>query len=83
MEFAASTNPGLTNDQTHHVREVVTRLPEKFRNVIIMRFVGGLSTAEIARQLGKRHSTVRVWLHRAYKILRKDLVVLAGEVENL
>jgi len=78
-----STNPGLINDQAHLVREVVSRLPEKFRNIVIMRFIGGLSTTEIAEQLGKRHGTVRVWLHRAYNILRKDLAPLVGEVESL
>jgi DNA-directed RNA polymerase specialized sigma24 family protein len=46
-----------------------------------MRFVAGLSAAQIAEQLGKRHGTVRVWLHRGYQILRKDLVSLLEEVE--
>jgi len=45
-----------------------------------MRFVGGLSAVQIAKQLGKRPGTVRVWLHRAYKILRKDLSGILEEV---
>jgi RNA polymerase sigma-70 factor (ECF subfamily) len=76
-----SSNPGLTKEQVHFVRQTVSRLPEKFRNVIIMRFVAGLSAAQIAEKLGKRHGTIRVWLHRAYQILRKDLVLLLEEVE--
>jgi len=36
---------------------------------------------QIAKQLGKRHGTVRVWLHRAYQILRKDLVSIFEEVK--
>jgi len=76
-----SSNPGLTNEQVHLVRQTISRLPEKFRNVIIMRFVAGLSAAQIAKKLGKRHGTIRVWLHRAYQILRKDLVLLLEEVE--
>ena len=76
-----SSNPGLTNEQVHFVRQTVSRLPEKFRNVIIMRFAAGLSAAQIAEKLGKRHGTVRVWLHRGYQILRKDLVSLLEEVE--
>ena len=75
------SNPGLNDEQVHFVRQTVSRLPEKFRNVIIMRFVAGLSAAQIAEKLGKRHGTIRVWLHRAYKILRKDLVLLLEEVE--
>ena len=76
-----SSNPGLNDEQVHFVRKTVSRLPEKFRKVIIMRFVGGFSAAQIAEQLGKRHGTVRVWLHRAYQILRKDLVSILEEVE--
>ena len=78
--IAPNANPGLTDEQTHFIRETVSRLPEKFQTVIIMRFVAGLSAIQIARRLGKRHGTVRVWLHRAYTILRKDLAPLLEEV---
>ncbi|MHC4889715.1 MAG: RNA polymerase sigma factor [Planctomycetota bacterium] len=43
--------------------------------------MAGLSSVQIAEQLGKRPGTVRVWLHRAYKILRKDLAPFLGEVK--
>jgi RNA polymerase sigma-70 factor (ECF subfamily) len=79
---AEPANPGLTQSQIHFVRQTVRRLPEKFRGLIVMRFVAGLSAAQIAEQLGKRPGTVRVWLHRAYKILRKDLAPLLEEVES-
>jgi RNA polymerase sigma-70 factor (ECF subfamily) len=79
---AISANPGLTQNQVHFVRQTVRQLPEKFRTLIIMRFVAELSTVQIARQLGKRPGTVRVWLHRAYKILRKDLAPILEEVES-
>jgi len=79
---AISANPGLTKNQVHFVRQTVKQLPEKFRTLVIMRFVADLSTVQIAKQLGKRPGTVRVWLHRAYKILRKDLAPLLEEVES-
>ena len=79
---ARSSNPGLTEGQIQFVRETVGRLPERFQRLIIMRFMGGLSALQIAEQLGKRPGTVRVWLHRAYKILRKDLAPLLEEVES-
>jgi len=72
---------GLTDEQVHFVRQTVSRLPDKFRKVIIMRFMAGLSAVQIAEKLGKRHGTIRVWLHRAYQILRKDLVSILEEVE--
>jgi len=70
---ALTTNPGLTEEQRRWIRMAVGRLPEKFREVILMRFVGGMSTGEIARQLQQRPVTVRVKLHRAYKRLSRDL----------
>ncbi len=79
---AVTANPGLTQNQIQFVRQTVRRLPEKFRTLIIMRFVAGLSTVNIAEQLGKRPGTIRVRLHRAYKLLRKDLAPLLEEVES-
>jgi RNA polymerase sigma-70 factor (ECF subfamily) len=77
---AMSANPGLTQNQIQFVRQTVRQLPEKFRTMIVMRFVAGLSTVQIAEQLGKRPGAVRVRLHRAYKLLRKDLAPLLEEV---
>lgn len=71
----------LTAGQRYFIRERVQRLPAKFQKLILMRFVGGLSAVQIAKQLGKRPGTVRVWLHRAYKILRKDLAPILEEVK--
>ncbi|UCG56234.1 MAG: sigma-70 family RNA polymerase sigma factor [Phycisphaerales bacterium] len=77
---ALSANPGLTQYQARFIRQTVRQLPEKSRNVIVMRFVAGLSAVQIAEQLGKRPGTVRVWLHRAYNMLRRDLAPLLEEV---
>jgi len=77
-----AANPGLSEKQVHFVRETVGRLPGKFRKLIVMRFVAGLSSVEIAKQLGKRPGTVRVWLHRAYNILRKDLAPVLEEIKS-
>jgi len=79
---AILVNPGLTQNQIQFVRKTIGRLPEKFRTLVIMRFVAELSTVQIAKQLGKRPGTIRVWLHRAYKILRKDLAPLLEEVRS-
>ena len=77
-----TANPGLTQNQVQFVRQIVRQLPDKFRTLIIMRFVADLSTVQIAEQLGKRPGTVRVWLHRAYKLLHKDLAPLLEEIES-
>jgi RNA polymerase sigma-70 factor (ECF subfamily) len=78
---AYSSNPGLTEAQARFVRETVGRLPEHLQSLVLMRFMTGLSAVEIAAQLGKRPGTVRVYLHRAYQLLRQDLAPLLEEVE--
>ena len=78
---AYSSNPGLTEAQTRFVRETVGRLPEHLQSLVLMRFMAGLSAVQIAEQLGKRPGTVRVYLHRAYQMLRQDLAPLLEEVE--
>lgn len=82
LASAPYTNPGLTDEEVHFVRWAVRQLPAKSRRLIVMRFVGGFSTEQIARQLGKRHGTVRVWLHRAYNSLRKELAPLLEEAKE-
>jgi RNA polymerase sigma-70 factor (ECF subfamily) len=79
--FLAAANPGLTEQQIRFVHGAISKLPDKFQTIILMRFVGGLSIDQIAEQLEKRNNTVRVWLHRAYNTLRKDLAPVIEEVQ--
>ncbi len=76
-----SSNPGLDENQIGFIRSAVAKLPEKFKKVVIMRFVAGFTSADIAKKLGKRHGTVRVWLHRGYEILRKELAPIFEEAK--
>ena len=80
--FAAATNPGLSGEQVSFVHRAIGNLPEKFRTVVLLRFVGGLSVEQIADQIEKKQITVRVWLHRAYNTLRKDLAPILEEVQR-
>jgi len=82
LSFTPSSNPGLTIEQTSFIRQAVRKMPEKFRRLIIMRFVAGLSAVQIAKQLGKSPGSIRTRLHRAYNILRKDLAPILEEVES-
>jgi RNA polymerase sigma-70 factor (ECF subfamily) len=79
---AFTSNPGLTASQIRMIRDKISRLPEKYQRVIIMRFMAGLSTREISRQLNKKYGTVSVWFHRAYKILRQELTPLFVEDQD-
>ena len=48
-------------------------LPEAYKQVILMRFYGGQSCAEIGRNLGVSLGTVTSRLSRAYALLREAL----------
>jgi RNA polymerase sigma-70 factor, ECF subfamily len=75
-----STNHGLTESQLQVIQDTVRKLPERFRILVVMRFVAGLSSAEIGEQLGQRPGAVRVGLHRAYHLLRRDLATILEEI---
>ena len=53
--------------------QAVAELPEAYRQVILLRFYGGQSCAEIGRNLGVSLGTVTSRLSRAYALLREAL----------
>jgi RNA polymerase sigma-70 factor (ECF subfamily) len=62
------------------VREAIDRLPESYRNVLVLRDIEGLDTEETARLLDVKVDTVKVRLHRARQALRALLAPhFAGE----
>jgi len=54
------------------VREVLQRLPEKHRTILVLRDIQGLSAIEIADMLGCTHATARWRLHRARGKFREE-----------
>ncbi len=64
-----------------HDRELaraLERLPDRQREVVVLRFYEELSTKETARIMGCREGTVKTHLHRALVALRDGLT--AGEI---
>ena len=55
------------------VHEKISRLPEDSRNVLLLRDIQQLSTAEAAKQLDVSETVVKTRLHRARQSLRKLL----------
>jgi RNA polymerase sigma-70 factor (ECF subfamily) len=61
------------------VRQSVRALPAKYREVVVLRYLPGLETAEICRLLGVTTNTLNVRLTRARKRLKDDLNGLMKE----
>lgn len=55
------------------VGRAIAQLPEVYRQVVLLRFYGGLSCAEVSRDLGVPLGTVTKRLSRAYALLRESL----------
>lgn len=54
------------------VREVLDQLPEKYRTVMVLRELNGLSCKEIAGIVNSSHATVRWRLHMARKFFKEE-----------
>jgi RNA polymerase sigma-70 factor (ECF subfamily) len=60
-------------DETMAVLDVISKLPEAYRETLLMRLVEGMTGAEIAERSGLTPASVRVNLHRGMKLLREKL----------
>jgi len=60
-------------DDTMAVLDVIRKLPEAYRETLLMRLVEGMTGAEIAARSGLTPASVRVNLHRGMKLLREKL----------
>jgi DNA-directed RNA polymerase specialized sigma24 family protein len=59
--------------------EVVRQLPDAQRDVIVLRFVSGLSVAETAAALDKHQTNVKVLQHKGIQRLKRLLGASAGD----
>jgi RNA polymerase sigma-70 factor (ECF subfamily) len=60
-------------DELREVRLAIGQMPDDRRQVILLRFVDGLSTAEVAEVLDRSPGAVRVLLHRSLRDLAARL----------
>ena len=63
------------------VREALLSLPKNLREVLVLRFYGGLSHEEVGVQLGKSRQNARVLLFRALKRLQADLLAAGFDAD--
>ena len=59
------------NETLAEIREMLDELPEKYGEVIALRYAADLKFAKIAEILGKTEDAVRMMHHRAIKHMRK------------
>lgn len=58
------------------MRELVAALPERYRDVMTLRYWSGMSFADIADMLGTTESNIKVRHHRALKRLQRRMDTL-------
>ena len=59
--------------EARHVLGVLARMPSKYRELLVLRLVEGMTGPEIAAATGLTHGTVRVYLHEGMQRLRSSL----------
>jgi RNA polymerase sigma-70 factor (ECF subfamily) len=69
-------------DETMIVLDVIRKLPDAYRETLLMRLIEGMSGAEIAERAGLTPASVRVNLHRGMKLLRERLGVRDAGATN-
>jgi RNA polymerase sigma-70 factor (ECF subfamily) len=72
-----SINPetfAIRSEEAGRLRQAIQRLPPRYRIVLVLRDMEGLTDEEVAEITGLRSGTVRVRLHRARLFVRKELV---------
>lgn len=66
------------SEASHLLEEAILALPEGYRAVLMLRDVEEMNTAEAAEVLDMTEENVKVRLHRARALLRKELYARAG-----
>lgn len=72
-EPAARNFGGVSNADAAMILEVVSALPDAYRETMILRLVEGMTGPEIAARTGLKAGSVRVNLHRGMQQLREKL----------
>ena len=72
LQFVAAPDADETSAARGELAAVLAALPETHREVLLLRFVDGLSLDEIARALSIPLGTVKSRIHNAVATLRRD-----------
>lgn len=75
---ASPEEEAVASEARAYLDSAVEALPDEYRVVFVLRAVEELSTAETAQSLDISEDNVKVRLHRARAMLRRELVARAG-----
>jgi RNA polymerase sigma-70 factor (ECF subfamily) len=80
----ASNEPGpeseiILSETQHHIRDAIETLPDKYKTIVILRYLHDLSLQEISDVLNMPVTTVKTRVHRGREFLRKKLEPEFGE----
>lgn len=83
MNPPASSTPGPEQQASEHelvglLQNAVLALPSSYRSVLMLRDIEEMSTAETAHALDLSEENVKVRLHRARALLRRELFARVG-----
>jgi len=76
MPYPPARQEQRGNDQApddSSLEEAVSRLPEPYREVVLLRYYGGLTCSQLAEKLDLALGTVTKRLSRAYALLRQSI----------
>jgi RNA polymerase sigma factor (sigma-70 family) len=66
------------NQVDESVREALSALPEIHREVLVLRYFGGMTSVEIAKAIGVSPGAIRMRLTRAREQLKEEMVAMMG-----
>ncbi len=72
----------LAGERRRQVRRAVAVLPERYRQVLVLRYYAELRYEEIAGLLGLKRNHVAILIHRAKQRLRRSLEATAEEATS-
>ena len=79
VEITDEVGGSNTSDsRATEILELIRRLPEAYRETLVLRLVEGMTGPEIAARTGLTPASVRVNLHRGMKLLREKLSFTEG-----
>jgi RNA polymerase sigma-70 factor (ECF subfamily) len=79
---AAPSSPVESDEARRQVRSALDQLPPKFKTVMVLRELHGLSCKEIAEIVGSTHATVRWRMHRARMMFKEAYGRLFGNTRT-